>query len=203
MFGHGKRWDLKALHHFTVEETEAQKCWLAGPRSNTWFIEEFWSPGSNYHPLLSCLVVRTMGASCRWIHPWGICRVRRHWDQDWALTDTVGCRGRETHKADWGWEGREWSRNRNGRNTWGQGKKLLLKESNGQPSQISQIRSDQISRSVVSNSLRPPPCASPTPGVHSDSHPSSQWCHPKKESKCLFHLTVRRLVTFARTASME
>ena len=48
-----------------------------------------------------------------------------------------------------------------------------------------QIRSDQISRSVVSNSLRPhesqharPPCPSPTPGVHSDSRPLSQWCHP-------------------------
>ena len=44
-----------------------------------------------------------------------------------------------------------------------------------------QIRSDQISRSVVSDSLRPhesqhagPPCPSPTPGVHSDSRPSSQ-----------------------------
>jgi len=43
----------------------------------------------------------------------------------------------------------------------------------------------QFSRSVVSDSLRPhesqharPPCPSPTPGVHSDSHPSSQWCHP-------------------------
>ena len=23
-----------------------------------------------------------------------------------------------------------------------------------------------------------PPCPSPTPGLHSDSHPSSQWCHP-------------------------
>ena len=23
-----------------------------------------------------------------------------------------------------------------------------------------------------------PPCPSPTPGVHSDSHPPSQWCHP-------------------------
>ena len=41
--------------------------------------------------------------------------------------------------------------------------------------------SDQISRSVMSDSLRPhesqharPPCPSPTPGVHSDSHPSSQ-----------------------------
>ena len=47
------------------------------------------------------------------------------------------------------------------------------------------IRSDQISRSVVSDSLRPhepqharPPCPSPTLGVHSDSRPSSQWCHP-------------------------
>ena len=47
------------------------------------------------------------------------------------------------------------------------------------------FRSDQISRSVVSDSLRPhelqharPPCPSPTPRVHSDSRPSSQWCHP-------------------------
>ena len=23
-----------------------------------------------------------------------------------------------------------------------------------------------------------PPCPSPTPGVHSDSRPSNQWCHP-------------------------
>ena len=45
--------------------------------------------------------------------------------------------------------------------------------------------SDQISRSVVSDSLRPhelqhagPPCPSPTPGVHSNSGSSSQWCHP-------------------------
>ena len=44
-------------------------------------------------------------------------------------------------------------------------------------------RSDQISSSVVSDSLRPhelqharPPCPSPTSGVHSDSCPSSQWC---------------------------
>ena len=43
----------------------------------------------------------------------------------------------------------------------------------------------QFSRSVVSNSLRPhesqharPPCPSPTPRVHSDSSPLSQWCHP-------------------------
>ena len=43
----------------------------------------------------------------------------------------------------------------------------------------------QFSRSVVSDSLRPhesqharPPCPLPTPRVHSDSRPSSQWCHP-------------------------
>ena len=46
-------------------------------------------------------------------------------------------------------------------------------------------RSVQFSRSVVSDSLRlhesqhaRPPCPSPTSGVHSDSCPSSQWCHP-------------------------
>ena len=43
----------------------------------------------------------------------------------------------------------------------------------------------QFSRSVVSDSLWPhewqhtrPPCPSPTPGVHSDSRLSNQWCHP-------------------------
>ena len=43
----------------------------------------------------------------------------------------------------------------------------------------------QFSHSVMSNSLQPhesqharPPCPSPTPRVHSDSRPSSWWCHP-------------------------
>ena len=47
------------------------------------------------------------------------------------------------------------------------------------------ISSVQFSCSVVSHSLRRhesqharPPCPSPTCGVHSDSHPSIQWCHP-------------------------
>ena len=46
------------------------------------------------------------------------------------------------------------------------------------------IPSVQFSCSVVSDSLQPhesqharPPCPSPTPGVHSDLCPSSQWCH--------------------------
>ena len=52
---------------------------------------------------------------------------------------------------------------------WGTGKKLH----------------SQSSCSVMSNSLQPHglqhtrlPCPSPTPGACSNSHPSSQWCHP-------------------------
>ena len=47
------------------------------------------------------------------------------------------------------------------------------------------LSSVQFSRSVVSNSLWPhesqhtrPPCPSLTPGVYSNSCPSSRWCHP-------------------------
>ena len=47
------------------------------------------------------------------------------------------------------------------------------------------FRSDQISRSVMSDSLWPyepqharPPCPSPTPGVHPNPCLLSQWCHP-------------------------
>ena len=43
----------------------------------------------------------------------------------------------------------------------------------------------QFSHSVMSDSLQPhesqharPRCPSPTPGVHSNSCPSSRWCHP-------------------------
>ena len=47
------------------------------------------------------------------------------------------------------------------------------------------FNSVQFSHSVVSDSLQPhesqharPPCPSPTPGVYSNSCPSSRWCHP-------------------------
>ena len=50
---------------------------------------------------------------------------------------------------------------------------------------ISLFSSVQFCCSAVSDSLRPhesqharPPCPSPSPRVHSDSRPSSQWCHP-------------------------
>ena len=52
------------------------------------------------------------------------------------------------------------------------------------PSPICSISSVQFSHSVMSNTLRPyelqhsrPPCPSPSPRVHSNSHPSSWWCH--------------------------
>ena len=50
----------------------------------------------------------------------------------------------------------------------------------------------QFSCSVVSDSLWPhesqharPPYPSPTPGIHSDSRPSSQWCHPAISSSVI------------------
>ena len=50
----------------------------------------------------------------------------------------------------------------------------------------------QFSHSVVSDSLRPhesqharPPHPSPTSGVHPDSYPLSQWCHPATSSSVI------------------
>ena len=55
-----------------------------------------------------------------------------------------------------------------------------------------QFSSVQFSRSVVSDSLRPhelqharPPCPSPSPGVHSNSRPSSRRCHPAISSSVI------------------
>ena len=51
--------------------------------------------------------------------------------------------------------------------------------------QQTMFTSVQFSCSVMSDSLRPhelqhdrPPCPPPTPGVYSNSCPSSRWCHP-------------------------
>ena len=53
-------------------------------------------------------------------------------------------------------------------------------------------QSVQLSRSVVSDYLQSyesqhakPSCSSPSPGVHSDSCPSSQWCHPAISSSVI------------------
>ena len=55
-----------------------------------------------------------------------------------------------------------------------------------------QFSSVQFSRSLMSDSLWPhelqharPPCLSPTPRVHSDSCPASQWCHPAISSSVI------------------
>ena len=54
------------------------------------------------------------------------------------------------------------------------------------------VTSVQFSRSVMSDSLRShalqharPLCPSPTPGVHPDSRPLSQWCHPAISSSVI------------------
>ena len=56
----------------------------------------------------------------------------------------------------------------------------------------SALFSVQFSRSVVSDSLRPHepqhtrlPCPSPTPGVHPNPCPLSQWCHPAISSSVI------------------
>ena len=63
---------------------------------------------------------------------------------------------------------------------------------------IKYVSSVQFSHSVMSDSLQPhgwqharPPCPSPTPRVHPNSCPLSQWCHPTISSSVIpfsFHL---------------
>ena len=57
----------------------------------------------------------------------------------------------------------------------------------------------QFSHSVVSNYVRPRGlqharllCPSPTPGVHSDSSPLSQWCHPAISSSVVPFFSCRQ-----------
>ena len=77
-------------------------------------------------------------------------------------------------------------------NLWSTGQIYICKQVQSKERLWSGLRFGQIkslavqfSLSVVSNSLGPhesqharPPCPSPTPRVHSDSRPSSQWCYP-------------------------
>ena len=58
--------------------------------------------------------------------------------------------------------------------------------------QMGKFRSVQFSCSFMCDTFRPhesqhtrPPCPSPTPGVHSDSRPSSPWCHPAISSSVI------------------
>ena len=72
------------------------------------------------------------------------------------------------------------------------------------------IRSDQINCSVVSDSLLPHesqhtrlPCPSPAPGVHSDSRPSSQWCHPAISSSVVPFLSCPESVQASESFPMS
>ena len=63
----------------------------------------------------------------------------------------------------------------------------------------------QFSHSFMSNSLQPHglqharlPCPSPTPGVHPNSCPLSQWCHPTISSSVICRLLLLLPSTFPR-----
>ena len=71
-------------------------------------------------------------------------------------------------------------------------KQMTLKQGDGQREAHCIHLSVQFSCSVVSDSLWPhesqharPPCPSPTPGVYSNSCPSSRWCHPAISSSVI------------------
>ena len=68
----------------------------------------------------------------------------------------------------------------------------------------------QFSRSVVSDSLWPhesqhirPPCPSQTPGVYSNSCPSSQWCHPAISSSVVHFSSCPQSLPASRSFPMS
>ena len=72
------------------------------------------------------------------------------------------------------------------------------------------ISSVQFCHSVVSDSLQPhesqhtkPPCSSLTPGVHSDSWASSQWCHPAISSSVVFFSSCPQTLPASRSFPMS
>ena len=78
------------------------------------------------------------------------------------------------------------------------------------PATHRKFTSVQFSRSVMSDSLRPhesqhtrPPCPSPTPRVHSDSRPSSRWCHPAISSSVVRPLLLPPIPPSIRVFSNE
>ena len=80
---------------------------------------------------------------------------------------------------------------KNGERTW---KFFQRRYTNTQQvhEKVLKISSVQFSLSVVSDSLQlhesqhtRPPCPSPTPRVHSNSCPLSQWCHPTLSSSVI------------------
>ena len=69
---------------------------------------------------------------------------------------------------------------------------LIHRQAGKKENKVVQFSSVQFICSVMSDSLQPhesqharPPYPSPTLGVHSDSCPSSQWCHPAISSSVI------------------
>ena len=67
-----------------------------------------------------------------------------------------------------------------------------LRDGKGEGSFWRLFHKTQFSLSVMSDSLQPyepqhasPPCPSPTPKVHPNSYPLSQWCHPTISSSAV------------------
>ena len=68
----------------------------------------------------------------------------------------------------------------------------------------------QFSHSVVSDSLRPhelqhtrPPCPSSTPRVHSNTCPSSRWCHPAISSSVILFSSCLQSLPASETFPMS
>ena len=83
-------------------------------------------------------------------------------------------------------------------------------ESTGKCTRHHQFSSAQFSHSVMSDSLWPhelqharPPCPSPTPGVHSNSCPWSQWCHPVISSSVIPFSSCPQFVPASESFSMS
>ena len=73
-----------------------------------------------------------------------------------------------------------------------------------------QFSSVEFSCSVVSDSLQHhesqharPPCPSPSPGVHSDSRTSSQWCHPAISSSVVPFFSCPQSLPGSKSLSMS
>ena len=73
-----------------------------------------------------------------------------------------------------------------------------------------QLFSVQFRHSVMSDSSRPhepqharPPCPSPTPGVYSNSCPSSRWCHPAISSSVVPFFSCIRVFSNESTLHMR
>ena len=156
---------------------QVKKQWLEPEMNQKWNNRLVWNWSRStlrlyIVTLLAYLICRVHHVKCQaeWITSWNQdCQEKYQQLQKCKWYHSNGRKQRGTKKSWWWWKG------------------IVKKLASNSTPQKSGVRSHsvQFSCSVVSNSLRPhesqharPPCPSPTPRVHSDSRPSSQWCHP-------------------------